>query len=49
MNTSPKIHILQTDLEGRFVGNRGKQFQSGVMEESWVPEVSVKRKKASPL
>jgi hypothetical protein len=36
---SADAHIA-TVLEGRFVGNRGKQTYSGVVEKSRVPEMS---------
>jgi len=38
MNPSADPH-LATALGGSYVGNRGKQHQSDVVEESRVPEV----------
>jgi hypothetical protein len=39
MNPSLQIHVSSA-MEGRFLGNRGIEFQSDVMEEGRVPEVS---------
>jgi len=39
MNPSLQIHIFTKAMEGSFVGNRCKQFQSAVVKESNVPEV----------